>query len=61
MAENEATTMMISMKRAKIMATVVAGVFFIIHIMMIFIFARCKVWPMVKLNVFSMLFYLLIL
>lgn len=49
--------MKIDFKRAKIMAAGLSVCFLLIHILLINMFYRYEVWPMVRFNVFSVIFY----
>ena len=53
--------MFMNMKRAKLIAAGMAISFLMIHILMICIFNRCRVTPMVYFNVFSICFYIFML
>ncbi len=53
--------MVINMKQAKVMAWGVATVFLLIHVVMILMFSICGVEPMVRFNVFSIIFYLVMM
>jgi diguanylate cyclase (GGDEF)-like protein len=53
--------MVMNLKRAKIIAAGMATVFLLIHVMMIIMFYECRVWPMVRVNIFSILFYFVML
>ena len=50
--------MVINMKQAKLMAWGVTSAFLMIHVGMIIMFSICGVVPMVRFNVFSIIFYL---
>lgn len=49
---------LLNRKNARLMAGALDGGFLLIHILLFFIFRSCGVAPMVKFNIFSILFYL---
>lgn len=49
----------VNMRSAKIMAALVTGAFFLVHVALFFLFSTYEITPMAYFNVFSMLFYLL--
>ena len=49
--------MEMNMKRAKLFGIATAIGFMLIHIFLIFVFHQCGVTPMVRLNIFSIIFY----
>ena len=49
--------MEMNVKRAKIMGIVIAFSFLLIHLFIINVSAQCDVAPMVKFNIFSVIFY----
>lgn len=53
--------MYMNMKRAKLMAYGMAVCFLSIHLLMINIFEQCNVTPMVRFNIFSIIFYICIM
>ncbi len=53
--------MLMNMRQARIIAAGMAIVFLMIHVLMIMMFTQCGVWPMVRFNVFSILFYVAML
>ena len=53
--------MFMNLKRAKLLAYCIAVCFLFIHILMFLIFLQCEVPPLVKFNIFSICFYLVIL
>ncbi len=52
--------MIMDMKRAKAMAIGIAICFLAIHILIINVFQQCGVTPMVRFNIFSVIFYIVI-
>lgn len=46
------------MKKAKLMSYAVTTSFLLIHVLMYIVFRRCRVYPMMYFNIFSMCFYL---
>ena len=53
--------MFMTLKRAKIMAIVIAALFLLIHLFIINMFYQCGVYPMVYFNVFSIMFYVVMI
>ena len=53
--------MFMTNKRAKFLAYAISVCFLIIHILMLLIFVKCEISPLVKFNIFSICFYIAIL
>ena len=53
--------MTITKKKARYMAITITVLFLMIHVLMIILFADCAVTPMIRVNVFSILFYVAML
>lgn len=53
--------MFLNLKRVKLIAWGMAICFLLIHVLMYSVFEQCKVTPMVRVNIFSIIFYLAML
>lgn len=53
--------MEINVRRAKIMGYILTISFFFIHLLMLYIFRECGVTPMARFNIFSVIFYVVII